>query len=70
MHTCLAVRLKIAVDGFGLHSSRPTAATSALKHEADIAKVQESLGRANIATTGLCDWHRHPEDSPTFVVSF
>jgi site-specific recombinase XerC len=32
-------------------SSRP--ATNALDHEADIAKVQEWLGHANIATTRL-----------------
>lgn len=34
------------------HVGRATAATNALDHEADIAKVQEWLGHANIATTG------------------
>ena len=33
------------------HSLRATAATNALDHQADIAKVQEWLGHANIATT-------------------
>ena len=35
----------------GAHTLRATAATNALDHEADIAKVQEWLGHANIATT-------------------
>jgi site-specific recombinase XerD len=42
-------------QGFGAHSLRATAATNALYHEADIAKVQECLGHANIATTRLYD---------------
>jgi len=32
-----------------------TAATNALDHDADIAKVQEWLGHANIATTRIYD---------------
>ena len=32
---------------------RATAAANALSHEADIAKVQEWLGHANIATTRI-----------------
>jgi integrase len=44
-----------ALEGFGAHSLRATAATNALDHEADIAKVQEWLGHANIATTRLYD---------------
>ena len=39
------------IEGLGVHSLRATAATNALDHEADIAKVQEWLGHANIATT-------------------
>jgi len=55
----------------GAHSLRATAATNALEHEADIAKVQEWLGHANIATTRLYDRRKsRPEDSPTFKVSY
>ena len=60
-------------EGRGLytHSLRATAATNALDHEADIAKVQERLGHANIATTRLYDRRRtRPEDSPTFKVAY
>ncbi|MEO7966255.1 MAG: tyrosine-type recombinase/integrase [Gemmatimonadaceae bacterium] len=59
------------VTGFCVHSLRATAATNALEHEADIAKVQEWLGHANIATTRLYDKRKsRPEDSPTFKVSY
>jgi len=55
----------------GAHSLRATAATNALDHEADIAKVQEWLGHANIATTRIYDHRRtRPEDSPTFKVAY
>ena len=37
------------------HGLRATAATNALEHDADIAKVQEWLGHANISTTRLYD---------------
>lgn len=55
----------------GAHALRATAATNALDHEADIAKVQEWLGHSNIATTRIYD-HRQtrPEDSPTFKVTY
>ena len=36
-----AVTLNIDVAGLGPHALRATAATNALEHEADIAKVQE-----------------------------
>ncbi|MDI1292978.1 MAG: site-specific integrase [Methylobacter sp.] len=39
--------------GFCVHSLRATAATNALEHKADIAKVQKWLGYANISTTRL-----------------
>jgi site-specific recombinase XerD len=66
-----AAKARIAIDGLGVHSLRPTAATNALEHEADIAKVQEWLGHANIAATRIYDHRRHrPEDSPTFKVAY
>ncbi|MBE7156978.1 MAG: tyrosine-type recombinase/integrase [Rhodospirillales bacterium] len=61
----------VDMPGFCTHSLRATAATNALDHEADIAKVQEWLGHANIATTRLYDRRRtRPEDSPTFKVAY
>lgn len=55
----------------GAHALRATAATNALDHEADIAKVQEWLGHANIATTRIYDHRKtRPEDSPTFKVAY
>jgi integrase/recombinase XerD len=67
------VRAYSALLGFeiGAHSLRATAATNALDHQADIAKVQEWLGHANIATTRIYDHRRtRPEDSPTFKVAY
>jgi len=58
----------VAIDA---HTLRATAATNALEHEVDIAKVQEWLGPANIATTRLYDRRKsQPEDSPTLRVSY
>ena len=55
----------------GAHALRATAATNALDHDADIAKVQEWLGHANIATTRIYDRRKQKaEDSPTFKVSY
>ena len=55
----------------GAHALRATAATNALDHQADIAKVQEWLGHANISTTRIYDHRRtRPEDSPTFKVVY
>ncbi len=54
-----------------VHALRATAATNALEHEADIAKVQEWLGHASSATTRLYDRRKsRPEDSPTFKVVY
>jgi integrase/recombinase XerD len=67
------VRAYSAALGFeiGAHALRATAATNALDHQADIAKVQEWLGHANIATTRVYDRRKsRPEDSPTFKVAY
>lgn len=66
------VRAYSAQLGFeiGAHALRATAATNAVDHQADVAKVQERLGHANIATTRIYDHRRtRPEDSPTFRVA-
>lgn len=66
-----AAQAGIDIEGFGPHALRATAATNALDNEADIAKVQEWLGHANIATTRIYDRRRtRPEDSPTFKVEY
>lgn len=63
-----AAQLSLSI---GAHSLRATAATNALDHQADIAKVQGWLGHANIATTRLYDHRKsRPEDSPTFKVTY
>ena len=41
----------ISVPGFCVHSLRATAATNALDHQADIARVQEWLGHSSTAHT-------------------
>ena len=66
-----ARQIGIEATAVCVHGLRATAATNALDHEADIAKVQEWLGHANISTTRLYDRRRmKPEDSPTFKVSY
>jgi integrase/recombinase XerD len=63
----------IAQLGFKIRPNalRATAATNALDHQADIAKAQEWLGHANIATTRIYDYRKsRPEDSPTFKVNY
>ncbi len=61
----------VQLEGLCLHALRATAATNALDHDSDIARVQEWLGHANISTTRLYDRRRSkPEDSPTFKVSY
>jgi integrase/recombinase XerD len=64
-------QLGITGENMGPHALRTTAATCALEHNADIAKVQEWLGHANISTTRVCDRRgSKPEDSPTFRVMY
>lgn len=59
------------VEGRWVHLARATAITNALDNDADIAKVQEWAGHANIATTRLYDRReQRPEDSPTFKVRY
>lgn len=66
-----ARQIGVSVNEVCVHGLRATAATNALDHEADIAKVQEWLGHANISTTRLYDRRSmKPEDSPTFKVSY
>jgi site-specific recombinase XerD len=63
--------MSVEVNGLCVHSLRATAATNALSHDADIAKVQEWLGHANVSTTRLYDRRKtRPEDSPTFRVRY
>ena len=67
----LETGISAQVNGLCVHSLRATAATNALSHEADIAKVQEWLGHANVSTTRLYDRRKsRPEDSPTFRVRY
>lgn len=62
---------RIDLQGLSPHALRATAATNALDHQADIAKVQEWLGHANIATTRIYDRRQsRAEDSPTFKVAY
>lgn len=63
--------LGLSGELFAPHALRATAATNALSHDADIAKVQEWLGHASIQTTRLYDRRQtRPEDSPTFRVRY
>ena len=65
------VGITLDTHGFCVHSLRATAATNALEHKADIAKVQEWLGHANISTTRLYDKRNsRPEESPSFKVEY
>jgi site-specific recombinase XerD len=75
VYTSVVVRymkqVGILGENMGPHALRATAATSALEHNADIAKVQEWLGHANISTTRVYDRRSSkPEDSPTFKVTY
>lgn len=64
-------RLGIKGENMGPHALRTTAATSALDNGADIARVQEWLGHANISTTRIYDRRQKPlAESPTFNVRY
>ena len=66
-----ALAVGIDVENFSPHSLRATAATNALEHEADIAKVQTWLGHEVISTTRLYDKRKdRPEESPTYKVEY
>lgn len=61
----------IHIQGLGVHGLRATAATNALENQADIAKVQQWLGHANISTTRLYDRRQsRPEDSPSYKIRY
>ena len=68
-----ATEVGITADthGFCVHSLRATAATNALKNEADIAEVQEWLGHSNVSTTRLYDKRiGKVEESPSFKIRY
>jgi site-specific recombinase XerD len=46
-------RIAIALQRFGPRAARANTATNALDAGADIAKVQEWLGHANVSTTRI-----------------
>jgi integrase/recombinase XerD len=67
----LETGISAQVNGLCVHSLRATAATNALSHVADIAKVREWLGHPNVSTTRLYDRRKtRPEDSPRFRVRY
>ena len=71
LHWAKQVGITLDVHGLCAHSLRATAATNALNNKADIAKVQEWLGHANVSTTRLYDRREmRPEDSPTFKIEY
>jgi integrase/recombinase XerD len=70
-HYDKVVGITVDVHGFCVRLLRATAATNALAHNADIAKVQEWLGHANVSTTRIYDKRRsRPEESLTFKVEY
>ncbi len=70
-HYALQAGLLSEIMNIGAHAMRATAATNALEHAADIAKVQEMLGHQNISTTKLYDRRSsNPEESPVFKIEF
>jgi len=66
-----AKQARIHFDGLSPHALRATAATTALEKGADIARVQDWLGHANVSTTRLYDKRQsRPEESPTYKVEY
>jgi site-specific recombinase XerD len=67
----LETGISAEVNGLCVHSLRATAATNALSHDSDIARVQEWMGHANVSTTQLYDRRKtRPEERPTFRVKY
>jgi integrase/recombinase XerD len=65
--TLFIARLPLEVAGEDFKE----AATNALSHEADITKVHEWLGHANVSTTRLYDRRKTlPKDSPMFRIRY
>ena len=61
----------IKIENFHPHSLRATFATNTLSNHADLAKVQDYLGHANIQTTKIYDKRANTlADSPTFKVNY
>ncbi len=61
----------IKIENFHPHSLRATWATNALSNHADLAKVQDYLGHANIQTTKIYDKRTQIlADSPTFKINY
>ena len=61
----------LKLEQFHPHALRTTFATNALSNNADLGKVQDYLGHANIQTTRIYDKRGNDlEDSPTFKVKY
>jgi len=61
----------VSVENFHPHCLRATGATNALGNGADLGKVQDFLGHANIQTTRIYDKRKDDiADSPTFKIKY
>jgi integrase len=64
-------KVQIKRTSFTTHSLRSTAATKALENGADLRRVQDMLGHANIATTRRYDYRgKKAEDSAVHRISY